>query len=208
MPAGQPSYNPGARQPAGAPQFGVNGIAVVDVASIFKKYLKFTQQMDQMKTKVEAAENDVKKDQDDYKHMMDQLKAYQPGSTEYKNLEASMLKKQGDVNLKVSLQKKDFMEQEGRIYYNVSREIDDAVRNLAARNNIVLVLRFSGDAVDPSDRNDILRNINKQIVFYDPRMDITTLVLNELNRSTVPADPRMSTVPVPQRGGQPQFQPR
>ena len=110
----------------------------------------------------------------------------QCSSPDYKKLEADILKKQGDLNLKVKLQQKDFMEQEGRVYYGISREIDDAVRLLAARYNIVLVLRFTGDEVDPSDRNDILRGINKSIVYYDKRMDITAMVLGELNRSGPP----------------------
>ena len=130
--------------------------------------------------------------------MMDQLKNYNAGSPDYKKLEELMLKKQGDVNLKVNIQKKDFMEQEERIYYTGLAQIDDAVRSLAARYNLILVLRFSGDGIDPSDRNDILRGINKQIVYYDQRMDITTLVLNELTRSTsVQPNPQMSNVPVP-----------
>jgi outer membrane protein len=197
-----PTTNPAATVP---PQVGVNGIAVVDVAFIFKNYPKFKFQMDQMKQKVDAAENDVKKDQEDYKHMMDQLKQLSPGTDGYKKLEAEMLKKQGDVSLKVNLQKKDFMEQEGRIYYNVSREIDDAVRLLAARYNIALVLRFTGEDVDPSDRNDILRGINKAIVYFDQRMNITQYVLNELTRSAPGplTDGRGSTVPVPRGQMQP-----
>ena len=95
-----------------------------------------------MKLKVDAAENDIKKDQEACKQEMEQIKAYNAGSPDYKRLEADILKKQGDLNLKVKLQQKDFMEQEGRVYYGISREIDDAVRLLAARNNIVLVLRF------------------------------------------------------------------
>jgi Skp family chaperone for outer membrane proteins len=172
--------------PAGGARLGVDGLAVVDVAYIFKNHTRFKQQMEAMKQKVDAAESELKRDQDDYKKMADQLKTYQPGSPDYKKVEADMLKKQGDINLKVSLQKKDFMEQEGHIYFNVSREIDDAVKVLATKNNIVLVLRFNGDPVDPVDRNDILRGINKPIVFYDQRMDITPYVLQDLNRSATP----------------------
>jgi Skp family chaperone for outer membrane proteins len=180
-PAGIPQ-NPG-MAPAGGAHLGVDGLAVVDVAYIFKNHARFKQQMEAMKAKVDAAEAELKRDQEDYKHMADQLKNYQPGSPDYKKTEDDMLKKQGELNLKVSLQKKDFMEQEGRVYFNVSREIDDAVKQLATKNNIVLVLRFNGDPVDPVDRNDILRGINKPIVFYDPRMDITPYVLQDLNRS-------------------------
>jgi Skp family chaperone for outer membrane proteins len=190
-PAGQPGMqaNPGMPQTQGMPpaggssRLGVEGLAVVDVAYIFKNHARFKQQMEAMKGKVDAAEAELKRDQEDYKRMAEQLKQYQPGSPDYKKTEDDMLKKQGELNLKVSLQKKDFMEAEGRIYFNVSREIDDAVKQLAAKNNITLVLRFNGDPVDPVDRNDILRGINKPIVYYDPRMDITPYVLQDLNRS-------------------------
>jgi Skp family chaperone for outer membrane proteins len=189
--AGQlpPMGQPGAGAPAGMPPratggpIGVNGLAVVDVAYIFKNHQRFKQQMDQMKQKVDAAESDLKRDQQEMQKMAEQLKTYNPSSPEYKKMEEDLLKRQGDFNVKKSLQGKDFMEQEGQIYFKVSMEIDDAVKTLATRNNIALVMKFNGDQVDPNDRNDILRSINKPIVYYDPHMDITLYVLQELNRS-------------------------
>jgi len=170
-------------------QIGVNGIGVVDVAYIFKHHVRFDQEMKAMKQRVEAAEADLKRDGDEIKKMQDQLKTYDtqktfnPGSPEYKKLEEAILKKTGDFNLKRSLQGKEFMEQEGKLYYKVSLEIDDAVKLIATRNSIVLVLKFNGDDVDPNDRNEILRSINKPIVYFDKNMDITGYVLQELNRS-------------------------
>ncbi|HTQ39136.1 MAG TPA: OmpH family outer membrane protein [Pirellulales bacterium] len=193
----QPMAPPMQGAPVANAGLGVNGIAVVDVAYIFKKHARFLQEMDMMKQKVEAAEQGLKKDQDDLKRMSDQLKTFAPGSPDYKKMEADMLKKQGDINLNVSLQKKDFMDQEGRIYFNVSREIDDAVKQIATKNNIVLVLRFNGDPVDPADRNDILRGINKPIVYYDQRMDITPYVLQDLNRSAAPGTGNIGVRPQP-----------
>jgi Skp family chaperone for outer membrane proteins len=193
----QPMTAPIQGAPVANGGLGVNGVAVVDVAYIFKKHARFLQQMDMMKQKVETAEKELQRDQEDLKRMSEQLKTFAPGSPDYKKLEADMLKKQGDLNLNVSLQKKDFMEQEGKIYFNVSREIDDAVKQLATKNNIVLVLRFNGDPVDPVDRNDILRGINKPIVYYDPRMDITPYVLQDLNRSATPGTGNVGVRPQP-----------
>ena len=170
------------QRPAGAP-LGVNGLAVIDVAYIFKHHQRFSQQMEQMKQKVDQAENDLKRDQQEMQKMAEQLKTYNPSSPEYKKLEEDLLKRQGDFNVKKSLQGKDFMEQEGQIYFKVSVEIDDAVKILATRNNIALVFKINADPVDANDRNDILRSINKPIVYYDHNMDITPYVLQELNRS-------------------------
>jgi hypothetical protein len=83
----------------------------------------------------------------------------------------------------------------------VSREIDDAVKLISTRNGINLALRFNGDPIDPNDPNDILRGVNKAIVYYDTRMDITPYVLQELNRS----NPGTGNIGVrPQGAGVPQ----
>ena len=193
-PAGAPLAAPGA-QPvqgaagAGGSRLGVNGIAVVDVAYIFKNHVRFKQQMEEMKSRVETAEADVKKDQESIKRKAEELKTFNPGTPNYKQVENDLIKMQGDLQLKVSLQKKDFMEQEGRVYFNVSREIDDAVKQLATKNGIVMVLRFNGDPVDGNNRDEILRGINKAIVYNDPRMDITPYVLQDLNRAATGTGP-------------------
>jgi Skp family chaperone for outer membrane proteins len=192
QPAGMPQGQPGgavARPVAAGAPIGINGMAVVDVAYIFKNHTRFKQQMDGMKAKVDAAENDVKQVQTEMKAMVEQMKAFSPGTPDYKRVEADLLKKQGELQVRVNLQKKDFMEQEGKIYYNISLEVEDAVKRLATKNNIALVLRFNGDQVDAANRDDILRNINKPIVFYDPRMDITPYILQDLNRPSGGAGP-------------------
>jgi Skp family chaperone for outer membrane proteins len=200
---------PAAGAPSGAmmpSQIGGNGIAVVDIAYIFKHHARFDQEMKALKQRVEAAEADLKRMGDEIKKKQDQLKAYDaaktfnPGSSVYKKLEEQILKDTGEFNLKRSLQGKDFMEQEGKLYYKVSVEIDDAVRIIATRNRISLVLKFNGDDVDANDRNDILRNINKPIVYFDKNMDITPFILQELNRGAgIAVNPAASTAPQPQR---------
>ena len=162
---------------------------MVDVAYIFKNHVRFKQQMEEMKSRVETAEADVKKDQESIKRKAEELKTFNPGTPNYKQVENDLIKMQGDLQLKVSLQKKDFMEQEGRVYFNVSREIDDAVKQLATKNGIVMVLRFNGDPVDGNNRDEILRGINKAIVYNDPRMDITPYVLQDLNRAAAGTGP-------------------
>lgn len=197
------SFNPAfAQAPAGeqpAARLGINGMAVVDIEYIFKNHHSFKQQMDQLKQQMEAADADARRDQEELRKLAEQVKQYGEGTPEFKQKEAELMKRHGDLNLKVSLMKKEFMEKEGRVYFNVSREIDDAVKVIANKNGIVLVVRFNGDPVDPNNRNDIVRNIGKSVVYNDPRMDITPYVLHELNRgsgATPTASAPGSTVPV------------
>jgi hypothetical protein len=57
-----------------------------------------------------------------------------------------------------------------------------------------VVHRFDGDPVDSSDRNRILGNITKPIVFYDPQVDITPDVLKILNGAAVAGAPQAQAV--------------
>jgi hypothetical protein len=59
----------------------------------------------------------------------------------------------------------------------------DAVNLYAKSHNIGMVLRFNGEPVDANKREDVMRDINKQVVIQD-RIDITPDVLMLLNRES------------------------
>jgi Skp family chaperone for outer membrane proteins len=173
---------------AQAPRPSGHNIAVVDVSIVFKKHQRFLAATEKFKKDVQAAEDKLKEEFNMIKAEQEKLKAFTPGSQEYKSMEAQLAKKMADWQLKGQMQKKDLMEAEGRIYFQVYRELDDSVKRFAERNNISLVLRYASDPVDdPTDRNEIVRGINKSVVYVDPRLDITNLILDDLNRSAPPA---------------------
>jgi hypothetical protein len=73
------------------------------------------------------------------------------------------------------------MEREAKVYYQTYLEVVEAVNYFAKRQGIGLVLRFSGEPIDPNRRDDVLREINKPVVMQDS-IDITLEVLVLLNR--------------------------
>ncbi|MGC4004160.1 MAG: hypothetical protein QM811_13980 [Pirellulales bacterium] len=54
------------------------------------------------------------------------------------------------------------------------------------RNNISLVLRHNTTQPDGRDPNQVLRAINQAVVYYNPNLDVTQLVLGVLNQGTSP----------------------
>jgi hypothetical protein len=78
------------------------------------------------------------------------------------------------------------MEREAQVYYNTFLEVSNAVQYYAQQHDIGMVLRFNGDTIDPNNREDILRAINKPVVFQN-NVDITPDVLTLLNRGGTPA---------------------
>jgi Skp family chaperone for outer membrane proteins len=190
-----PAVSVRAQQPgAGPPATPAVHVAVIDVGYIFKNHARFKQAMDRMKDEVLAAENGLKAERDRINGLMEQLKGFNVGTPEFRKLEAEVAKAQGDFSVNAQLQKKDFMEREAKVYMQVYSEIERAVSQFAREHGIAVVHRFDGEAVDTADRNRILGNITKPIVYHDPQIDITPDVLRMLNGTPVAGQPQSQPV--------------
>jgi Skp family chaperone for outer membrane proteins len=163
---------------ANAPRYGV---AVVDISYIFKNYPKFKAAMDGMKTEMETAESTLKAGRDRIAQMEEQRQTLKPGSQEFKQLDEEVARQKADFNIKAGSIRRDFLEREAKVYYQTYLEVSQVVRSFAQNNNIGLVLRFNGDQIDPSRREDVLRAINQPIM-YQNSIDVTPDVLALLSR--------------------------
>ena len=163
--------------------------AVIDIGYIFKNHAQFKSQMDKMRDEVMAAENGLKAERDRINGLVEQLKGFNPGTPEFKKLEAEVAKAQGEFNVEAQLQKKDFMDREAAIYHEVFGQIEQVVALFAQEHGIAVVHRFDGDPVDSGDRNQVLRGITKPLVYYDRSIDITPDVLRLLNAGAVASAP-------------------
>ena len=195
VPAAASAQAPATRPVAAAQTAGpATHVAVIDVGYIFKNHARFKAAMDKMKDEVMQAENGLKAERDRINGLMEQLKGFNVGTTEFRKLEAEVAKAQGDFNVNAQLAKKDFMEREAKVYLQVYTEIERAVSQFAREHSIAIVHRFDGDPVDSADRNRILGNITKAIVYYDPQIDITPDVLKMLNAAPVAGQPQAQPV--------------
>jgi len=185
---GAPAAAPAAGVPAGgagspganAPRFGV---AVVDVTYIFKNYQRFNAMMNQMKADVEATEKALAEERRLINQEVELLGSkFQAGTPEFQREDERITELKTKFNLKMTRQRKEFLDREAKIYYQAHLEVNDAVKYYALRHNLGLVLRFNGDPIDPNDRQDVLRAINNPVVFQNG-IDITPDVLKDLDRT-------------------------
>jgi Skp family chaperone for outer membrane proteins len=159
--------------------------AVIDIGYIFKNHARFKTLMDKMRDEVMAAENGLKAERDRINGLVEQLKGFNPGTPEFKKLEAEVAKAQGEFNVTAQLQKKDFMDREAAVYQEVFGEIQQVVTKFAQEHGIAVVHRFDGNPVNGMDRNQVLQSITKALVYYDTSIDITKDVLIRLNAGSV-----------------------
>ena len=96
-------------------------------------------------------------------------------------MDEQLARDMSEFNLKMTKIRKEFLEREAKVYYQTYLEVSQAVGVYAQRHDIGLVIRFNGEPVDPNKREDVLREINKPVVFQN-QVDITPDVLALINR--------------------------
>lgn len=203
MAAGQPVT--GVSRPAvQAP----NGVALLDVAYLFKNLKRMKSQMDQLKTEVESAEASLKRERDNLQSLVDRLKEFKPGTPDFKELEEQIATRDANLRIQTQIQQREFLERESKIYQTVYEEVLQEVDYFAQANNIAIILRFNGDPIDKDKPEDVLRNINKPVVWFSSGLDITGQILHRLDQraggtTPMPADNRGLPGGTPRVGGIP-----
>jgi outer membrane protein len=162
------------------------GVAIIDLSYIFKNHARFKALTEGMRAEVLRAEEVLKASRTEIesltKRLSDLGNELRKDSPEYKQLDADLTRKKIDLSTQVSQQKKEFLEKEAKIYFSVYQEVIDEVQYFSERQRISLVLRFNGDPVTDSDPQEILKQLNKSVVYYNKAIDITPMILDSLNR--------------------------
>jgi Skp family chaperone for outer membrane proteins len=194
-------------QPEGPVSAGAHasryGTAVVDISYIFKHHHRFKAKMDAMKKDVEATENALRQQRQAIAKLQEKLEQLKAGTADYKALDDRIAEEKAEFNLKASKQRKEFLDREAKTYYQTYLEVSDAVKYYAQRHNIGLVVRFNGDPIDPNRREDVLRAINRPVI-YQNGIDITPHILQDLNRTDMATGTRGKRRAHPIPGGRPQ----
>jgi Skp family chaperone for outer membrane proteins len=176
-------------------------VALVDISYIFKNHRRFKKSMDDMKAAVQQAEAGVKMDREAILRLAEQLKDFRKGTPDYNSIDEDLTTRRTKLGIRVQKQKKEFLQTEARIYYNVYQEVLQEVNYYCTSNRVTMVLRFSGDRVDIEDPESVLTFINKPVIWYAKECDITPWILDRLNRDSL--NPGMRTGHAPTRPGVP-----
>ncbi len=128
---------------------------------------------------VERAEGVLKQEREAMQKLAERLASFNKGTPDYKALAEEITKREADLTIKVRMQ---FFQREAKIYHTVYQEILQEVDYYAAAAGINLVLRFNGDPADLNQPETVIRDINKQVVWYAKDRDITPVILDRLNQ--------------------------
>lgn len=156
-------------------QSGVN-VAVIDISHVFKNHPRFTAEAERMKGEIKSFEDEINNERQQLVEEGKKLQQFTPGSPDYKRLEEDIARRTAALQLKASLKRKNVLELEAKLYYDTYNQIQSAIKQVATKYNIGLVLRFNSKPIDPNNRNEVLNGINRPVVFQNG-IDITPAVM-------------------------------
>lgn len=155
-------------------------VALLDVNKLFKENEPFKKRMEKLKKDADEADKQAKDAQKLLTDLSAKLAGMTPGTDEYTDTQRKIVSGKTVLETELQMQRQSFLQREATTYHLLYQEIEKVVQEYAQQNHIDLVLRFMGDPVDEKKPDSILANINKPIVWYNDKLDVTADIMKIL----------------------------
>lgn len=162
-----------------------SGAALVNTGVIMKSSNRFNAAMEKLKAQYEAKAEELKKDGERGNQLTEELRQLPPGSPKRKQLEQDLLKMRADYEIKGKRITEDIRDSEAKIVMGLMKELGEELARYSQATGTQIVLRDNPDPPNLTDPQIILQEIHKPIV-YQNNLDVTSAVLDGLNRGTTP----------------------
>jgi Skp family chaperone for outer membrane proteins len=155
---------------------------VIDISRVFKEHPLFISEIARLKSQVEQEDAKMKTRADQLQAMADQAKGLKAGSAEFKSLERKIATDRAQMQIDIQVQRKEFLQQEAAIYHQIYEGVKAEVASYASRMGLAAVIRYASAPAeaDPEQPNMVLSEIQKDLVWFAPQLDITNHILASL----------------------------
>ena len=175
----------GQNRPSGSASFEAH-VALVDLAYLFKNYEKFNRLSKELRDDVAAKEKEIAQAQKDLKLLQEKRNSFNPDTPNFKDADEQFGAKKVALERITDQYRRQFTQREASLYHQTYQEIEDAIAKYAEPKGITLVLRSSRDPEPGSASNpqEVMKEMSQQVLYALPQMDITSAILEMLNRNS------------------------
>ena len=154
-------------------------VAVLDVAEVFKVNQSFDSQMKNLKQEAEGLKTEIQQRQESIKQKAQSIaqSGYEPGSPKRNEMEAAVEQEQAGLRTWARQQEARLLTTEAKVYYDTYVKMQRVVSELASVNKISMVIRYDGGKIDPSSRPEVIKAVNRSVVYSDKNIDLTPYVI-------------------------------
>ncbi|MCA9105823.1 MAG: OmpH family outer membrane protein [Pirellulaceae bacterium] len=154
-------------------------VAVVDIAKVFEAHAGHKAKMLQIEEEVKAFEADFKTQRQSLNTQIQALQAL-VGQPAYKEEEAKLARMDADLTIQANQKRAEIINREAQVYYETYTDVYATVARLAQSYNITLVINYDSAEIDPTNRDSIIKGVNRNVVFQRD-LDLTELVIQQIN---------------------------
>ena len=158
-------------------------VAILDVAQVFKDNTVFSGKMDAIKAEADGLKAQITSEQEAIKTRAQGLTGFEIGSAERNNLEGELEQQQAALRTKARQLETQLLNREALVYYETYQQMQTIVGSLANQYGISLVLRFDSAEIDRNNRTEVIKGVNRAIV-YHRQLDLTKVVTETMNART------------------------
>lgn len=167
-------------QETGAPAAtGPGVVAVLDVVRVFNENADHSAEMERIRQAAESVKAEVERELEQIKADAQPLLKMEQGSVERNQLEGQLEQRQTALKTKARQQEMDLLTAEAKVYFATWTRMQQVIARIAQHNQISLVLRFDSASMDPENRADVIKGVNRSVIYND-RLDMTDLVIAEM----------------------------
>lgn len=158
---------------------GSGMVAVLDVAKVFEGHTVFNQRMDAIKIEAEQFKAQMESEQNAIRQEAERLADFTPDSEQYRSLESQLEQRTATLRTKARQTNTEMLNREAKIYYDTYSQMQSVVAAAAAEFGISLVVRFDSTPIDPSNRGEVVKGVNRNVVFQK-NLDLTSMVIQRM----------------------------
>lgn len=171
-------------------------VCVVDVAEVFKNHAGFNQQIENLKQQAEQFKFSLQRQGEQLQARSAQLKDFQIGSPEYKQLESELAQASASLEVERRSKTREFVQLEAQLHFDSYVQVTQLIAQLCEQRGYRLALRYDSQATDPANPDSIMQRVNEYVIFHQPQHDITEEIIRSLNASV----PQTSNAPSATQG--------
>lgn len=158
-------------------------VAVLDVAKVFRVNKSFDDQMKQIKGEADMLKTQIQQEQAKIQEDAQKVLAYEIGTDERNQAETEIEQRQAKLRTRARQLEVDLLTREAKIYHRTYDQMKEVVASASKANGISLVLRFDSTPVNPENRAEVIKGVNRSVVFHD-QLDLTSMVIKQMGPVT------------------------
>ena len=165
------------------------GVAILDVAKVFKENASFGDEMRKLKAEADQLKYEIAKEQDRIKTEVLKLRDMEAGPKRNR-MEADLEQQHTRLRTTARQTESELLSREARVYFDTYREMQAVVEALAKEYGLSLVLRFDSERIDPNNQKSVLKVLIRAVVHHS-KLDLTKMVSQQLNERMAAAPAKL-----------------